>query len=88
MRIEFNDKGFKELLTSEPVKAGLKPYADEIAEKANAIPSITQPAATEPYYEVVDGTDEDRARYYVQTANPRAINHEKVTDALLRGLGG
>lgn len=88
MRIEFNDKGFKELMTSAAAKAFVKRYADEAAEKANAIPSTTEPAATEPYYEVVDGTDEERARYYVQTANPRAINHDKATDALLRSLGG
>jgi hypothetical protein len=86
MRIEFHDRGFQELLTSAATKAEVKGHADTMAARANATPSTTEPAATEPYYEVQDGTDEKRARYRVRTASERAAKHEAKTQALQRNI--
>jgi hypothetical protein len=86
VRIKFNSKGFNELLTSAGAHALLNPHADEMAVKANAVPSTTQPAATEPYYEVQDGSDEKRARYRVRTTGDRAEKHEAKTQALQKSL--
>lgn len=87
MRITFNDAGFRQLRTSAAATAMLKGHADRIAEAANAVPSTTSPAATEPYYEVHDGSDAKRSRFRVVTANRRAVGHEAKTQALLKGLG-
>lgn len=86
MRIKFNQSAFRELRTSAGAKSLVKGYADEMAAQANAVPSTTEPAATEPYYEVQDGTDEERARYRVRTASARAAKHEAKTQALQRAL--
>lgn len=86
VRIKFNSSGFNELLTSAGSKALVKEHADEMAIKANAVPSTTQPAAAEPYYEVQDGSDGKRARYRVRTTGDRAARHEAKTQALQKSL--
>ena len=86
--VDFNDAAFRELLTSPGVTAMLSGHAERIAERANAVPSTTEPAATEPYYAVRDRSDGDRARFQVQTDGFRAMNHEAKTEALLRALNG
>lgn len=89
MRIEFKEAGFKELLTSSATKNLVKRHADDRAERANDSASTTDPEATDPYYEVKDGTT-DRARYYVQCAGgeqlTRNIRHEAKTQALQKSL--
>jgi hypothetical protein len=89
MRIQFHEAGFRELLTSGPVKALVEKEADKIAEKANAVASTTDPAAEDPYYEVQDGTT-DRARYRVATAQgpqlKRNVRHEAKTQALQKSI--
>lgn len=88
VRITFNDNGFRELLTSAAVSATLKGHAERVCEAANSVPSTTAPAATEPYYEVQEASDSDRARFRVRAASRRAVRHEAKTQALLKGLGG
>lgn len=87
--IEFSEAGFEALLTSGAVKGFVKRHAEEMAERANSVASTTDPAATEPYYEVEDGTT-DRARYRVRTADgangARAIRHEAKTQALQKNI--
>lgn len=87
MRIQFNEAGFRELLTGSYADSLAKKEADELAERANAVPSTTDPAATEPYYEVQDGSDAERARYRVRAAGRRAMRHEAKTNALQKALG-
>lgn len=86
VRIEFNSSGFDELLTSAGADALVKKHADETAERANAVPSTTTPAATEPYYKVYEAGDRHRARHRVVTASGRAIAHEAKTNALQRSI--
>jgi hypothetical protein len=86
MRFKRNDAGFNELRTRPAVDAWAKREAEQLAATANAIPSTTSPAATEPYYEVVESGSEKRARYRVKTTGRRAFLHDAKTDALLRGL--
>ena len=62
--------------------------ADRLADRANAVASTTDPAATEPYYEVEDGSDNKRARRRVRAAGARAMKHEAKTNALQKALGG
>lgn len=91
MKIQFNEAGFQALLTGGGVKAEVKKHADTMAESANGVASTTDPAATEPYYEVEDGTT-DRARYRVSPAGGEQLNrnikHERKTHALQKALGG
>ena len=84
MSIKFvrNTAGFNALRKSFDAEAKAK--AERIEAAANAIPSTTQPAATEPYYETVDASDEARPRYRVKTTGPRSQRHEVKTQALLR----
>lgn len=86
MSIKFvrNVAGFNALRKSFADEAKAK--AEKIEVAANAIPSTTQPAATEPYYETVDASDEKRPRYRVRTTGPRAQRHETKTQALLRAV--
>jgi len=87
IRIEFHEAGFRELLTSAGAKALVRGYAEDMAAKANAVPSTTSPAATEPYYEVKeDEADGDRARYRVRTMSDRAAKHEMKTQALQKAI--
>jgi hypothetical protein len=86
VRVEFHSRGFQQLLTSPETNAVVRGHADDMAERANAVPSTTQPATSEPYYEVQDGTDEKRARYRVRTASERAAKHEARTQALQRNI--
>ena len=86
MKFRRNDAGFDQLRTSPAAQALIKAEADNLEAAANAIPSTTSPAATEPYYETYEAGDESRARYRVVTTGPRAARHEAKTDALLRGL--
>ena len=86
MRFKTNKAGFQELRTSANTKAFVRGFAEEMAETANSVPSTTDPAATEPYYEVQDGTDEDRARYRVRSASARAARHEARTQALQKAM--
>lgn len=89
MRITFNKSGFEDLLTSGPVKAMVEREAEALAARANAIASTTDPEATDPYYEVQDGTT-NRARFRVKTASGeqfvRNVRHEARTQALQKGL--
>lgn len=88
MKIKFtaNDAGFAALRTSPGADALVKSHAVAIESAANAIPSTTEPAATEPYYESHEAGDEHRARYRVATTSIRASRHEFITNALQRGL--
>lgn len=86
MRIEFNDAGFRALRTGAAANALLDEHSEGIADRANAVPSTTSPAATEPYYEVEDGSDGERARRRIRTASRRAARHEAKTQALQRAL--
>lgn len=88
MRLEWNDAGFDELLTSPAAHALVDQQADAIAGRANAVSSTTSPPADEPYYEVVDGSDERRARRYIRTTGARAARHEAKTHALQQGVSG
>lgn len=84
MRVQFNEGAFRELRHSA---AGLvKGHADEMAERANAVPSTTEPAATEPYYKVAEASDADRPRYRVHTTGDRSAKHEAKTNALQKNL--
>ena len=86
MHIEFNSRGFQELLTSAAANAALDHHADEITEQANAVPSTTSPAAEEPYYKAYEAGDENRARRRIVTVGQRAIRHEAKTNALQRSI--
>ena len=86
MKFRINEAGFDQLRTSGQAQSEVKERAERIAAAANAIPSTTSPAATEPYYETYEAGDESRARYRVVTTGPRAARHEAKTKALLRGL--
>lgn len=86
MRIEWNDAGFDQLLTSSAAQALVDQHAEALADRANAVASTTSPEATEPYYEVVDGSDEHRARRWVRTTGARAARHEAKTHALQQGM--
>ena len=88
MAIKFrrNVAGFNELRTRAATDALVRNEAEKVAASANAIPSTTTPAATEPYYEVVESGDEKRARYRVKTTGLRSSKHEAKTNALLRSL--
>lgn len=88
MRIEFNAAGFRELLTSAAAEQLLRSHAERIAATANAVPSTTEPAAIEDYYEIEDGSDNNRARLRIRAASRRAVRHEAKTQALLRVLLG
>lgn len=87
MRIAFHSSGFRDLLTSAGAQELVQEQADKIAVRANATPSTTSPAHTEPYYEVAAEAVK-RARAFVQTAGARAIVHEQKTGALTKALGG
>ncbi len=82
MRFVANNAGFAALRQS--YKSEIKSYADRMEAAANAIPSTTDPAATEPYYKTYDASDGDRPRFRVVTANIRAQRHEARTFALQR----
>lgn len=86
VRMEINKAGFRELRTSAGVHRILEGEADPIAGRANGVPSSTNPASDDPYYVVRDGSDEERARKRVVTANPRAMRHEARTQALQRSV--
>ena len=86
MRIKFNQAGFRELRTSAAANAILDEHAEPMAERANSVPSTTEPAADEPYYEVQDGSDSDRARRRIRTTSARAARHEAKTNALQKAL--
>ena len=82
MRFVANYAGFAALRQS--YKSEIKSHADRMEAAANAIPSTTDPAATEPYYKTYDASDGDRPRFRVVTANIRAQRHEARTFALHR----
>ncbi len=82
MRFVANNAGFAALRHSH--KSELKSRAERMEASANAIPSTTSPAATEPYYETYDASDEDRPRYRIATTSRRAQRHEAKTFALQR----
>ena len=86
IRWKRNDAGFDALRTSAAAQALVRAEAEKLEAAANAIPSTTSPAATEPYYETQEAGDANRARYRVKTTGIRAVRHEAKTDALLRGL--
>lgn len=86
MRIEWNEAGFDQLLTSPAAQALVDQHAEALADRANSVPSTTSPPATEPYYEVEDTSDEHRARRRVQTTGARAAAHEAKTHALQQGM--
>lgn len=88
MRIEFHQAGLNELLTSSAAKSLLHEQADAMLERANAVPSTTDPANAEPYYEVEDGSDGKRARLRIHPTSARAAKHEAKTQALQKALGG
>lgn len=86
VQIRFNPAGFRALLTSDHAKSLAKDHAERVAEKANEVPSSTQPAAEDPYYVVEDGSDDKRARFRVRADGARAMAHEAKTQALLGAI--
>lgn len=86
MQIKFNSSGFQELLTSAAANALLDEHAEQIAERANEVPSTTSPEATEPYYKVYEAGDSKRARRRIVTVGRRAIQHEAITNALQQSI--
>ncbi|MFV8049943.1 MULTISPECIES: hypothetical protein [Mycobacteriaceae] len=88
MRIQWNEAGFDALLTGAHAQGLVDDAANDLAERANAVPSTTDPVATEPYYEVQDGSDNKRARRRVRAVGARAMRHEAKTNALQKALGG
>lgn len=86
MRIDWNEAGFVELLTSPGAHELVARPAAVLAGAANTVPSTTSPPATEPYYAIKNGTDEHRARYRVHTTTARAAAHEAKTHALQKAL--
>jgi hypothetical protein len=88
MKITFNDAGFNELLTGAYAQGLLDEHTVPMAERANAVPSTTEPAHDKPYYEIDDTSDGKRARRRIYAAGARASAHEAKTNALQRALGG
>ncbi len=86
MKIDWNEAGFDLLLTSPGARELVFKPATTLSLAANSVPSTTSPPATEPYYEIEDGTDGHRARYRVHTTGERAEKHEAKTHALQRAL--
>ncbi len=86
MMFERNDAGFNAIRKAAEFDSWAKREAEAIAAAANAIPSTTDPATDEPYYEVFEAGDGARARYRVATASLRAQRHEMRTQALQRAL--
>ena len=84
MRIRFNQNAFREIRHS--ADGLVKNEADELAQRANSVPSTTDPEATEPYYEVQEASDADRPRYRVRTTGDRSAKHEAKTNALQRNI--
>ena len=81
-QIKINQAALRKL-----AKKAMEKEAKKVAKRANAIASTTDPAATEPYYEIDDKGREVR----VQTTsspgmNRRAAWHEATTQALQRSL--
>jgi hypothetical protein len=85
-RFKVNDDAFAKLRTSAAAKALVRKEAEEIAARANAVASTTEPAADEPYYKTWDATDEERARYRVATTGLRSARHEAKTQALQKAI--
>ncbi len=88
MKVTFHQSGFDELLTGSYANSLLDKETESIADRANAVPSTTDPAASVPYYEVEDGSDGKRARRRIRAAGARAMRHEAKTNALQKALGG
>ena len=86
MRFDPNYAGFSAIRKQVQFANMAKAKAESIAAAANAIPSTTDPATDEPYYEVFEAGDGSRARYRVATASLRAQRHEAKTQALQRAL--
>ncbi len=86
MDIKFNAAGFQELLTSAGAESLLDEHSEQVTERANAVPSTTSPAATEPYYKAYEASDANRARRRIVTVGQRAIQHEAITNALQRSI--
>lgn len=86
MKIEFHSEGFRELLRSGAARKLLAEKAAPITQQANAVPSTTEPAATDPYYRTRDVTDNQRAKRRIETTGPRSVRHEHKTQALLRQI--
>lgn len=74
----------RKLMTSAGVKAEVHERGLRLAATANEEPSTTTPEYEGLYYEAVEASDAKRARTRVQTTGPRAVNHEAITQALLR----
>lgn len=76
----------RRMMTSAGVKAEVHERGLRLAANANEVPSTTTPAHDGLYYEAVEASDDKRARTRVQTTGPRAVNHEAITQALLRAV--
>ncbi|MDO3237454.1 hypothetical protein [Mycobacteroides abscessus] len=76
----------RKMMTSAGVKAEVHERGLRLAAKANEVPSTTSPEHDGLYYEAVEASDAKRARTRVQTTGPRAVNHEAITQALLRAV--
>ena len=88
MKVTFHQDGFDELLTGSYANSLLDKEAEPMLDRANDVSSTTDPAATEPYYEMEDGSDGKRARRRIRAAGARAMRHEAKTNALQKALGG
>lgn len=86
VRIKINEAGFRELLTGAAAQGLLDEVAESVADKANSVASTTSPPYDEPYYEITDGSDEERARRRIIGTGARAMAHEAKTQALLRAI--
>lgn len=86
VRIQINHAGFQELLTGDAAQSILDEPAKRIVDKANAVPSTTSPAYDQPYYEVTDASDAERARRRIIGTGARSMAHEAKTQALLKAI--
>jgi len=86
MKITFNDAAFAALRTDAAANALVRGKAEKIAAAANNSPPTTDTPLEEPYYEVHEAGDENRARYRIATTSRRASRHEAKTFALQQAL--
>lgn len=89
-KVKVNNRAFRELRKSEPVKARLLEVGDMVAVDASADHEATADVANNgpvddgPSYVAELYVGKNRARVAVETATPRAMGHERRTSSLLR----
>ena len=76
VKLELNDKGFRELLKSEPVRAAVEKAAKGVLDKC---PDIG--------YGMTMGETEQRARAFFGTRSVYSIRHNNKHETLRRAIG-